>query len=522
MNPSTFVLARQWDGPPVTDQVRRILESACRFGARQVTLSDTRGRVGARVEHSVGLVVPEMTTPADTVETSTPVLIRGAAVAVVRATGHVRAGQTLEQITHLTARRLEDAWATAEEIENLAGEILRAYEELHLLYGLGEALTRQLSVAAGAEVIDLIVEKILGTVPATWAELSLTDLGIVLRKDGQLAAENGGRAGVADQLLQTTLQSGGEVLGTITLARPRNGEPFSSIDGKLLDAVGTLVANAIRNALLYEKLRYQALHDALTSLPNRSLLHDRLQEGIATERRTGKSLALLILDLDRFKEVNDTFGHQYGDRLLQETASRLRGVLRESDTIARLGGDELAVLLPDTDADGALVAAAKILKVQEQPFVIEGYTLNVGASIGIALFPQHGADANTLMRHADVAMYVAKRSRCGYAVYAADQDQHAPSRLAFLSELRSAIEQDQLVLYYQPQADFRTGQIIRVEALVRWQHPKRGVVPPAEFIALAEHTGLIRELTAYVLDCSLHQCREWCDEGLHIGVAVNV
>lgn len=522
MNAATIAPTCQWDGPPVTDQVRRILESACRFGAHQVTLSDTSGRVGLQVGHPPDSAAPGIAAPADIVETSTTVLVRGAAVAVVRATGHVHTGQTLEQITHLTARRLEDAWATAEEIENLAGEILRAYEELHLLYGLGEALTRQLSVAAGAEVIDLIVEKILGTVPAAWAELNLTDLGLVLRKNGQLAIASDEPTNAADQLLQTTLQSGGETLGTITLARPRKSEPFSSVDSKLLDAVGTLVANAIRNAQLYEKLRHQALHDALTSLPNRALLHDRLKEGIASERRTGRPLALLFMDLDRFKEVNDTFGHQYGDRLLQETASRLRGLLRESDTIARLGGDELAVLLPDTDVDGAIVAASKILKVQEQPFVIEGYTLNVGASIGIALSPQHGVDANTLMRHADVAMYVAKRSRCGYAIYAADQDRHAPSRLAFLSELRFAIEQDQLVVFYQPQADFKTGQVIRVEALVRWQHPRRGMVPPSEFIALAEQTGLIGPLTLWVLNAALRECGAWRKAGWDVGVSINL
>lgn len=277
-------------------------------------------------------------------------------------------------------------------------------------------------------------------------------------------------------------------------------------------------------------LVHQALHDALTGLPNRALLHDRLQQAVLLAQRDGQPVALFIMDLDRFKEINDTFGHQYGDALLRELGLRLQGALRRSDsvlrlggdTMARLGGDEFAVILPETDARGAARVADKLLTVLGQPCIVEGQSLAVGGSIGIALFPEHGQDATVLMRRADVAMYQAKRTQAGYAVYNPAQDEYSPQRHARMAELRQAIEQGNLHLHYQPIIGCTIGDAGRVEALVRWQHPEHGAIAPDEFIELAEHAGLIKPLTIWVLREALAQCRRWRDAGLELGVAVNI
>jgi len=271
-----------------------------------------------------------------------------------------------------------------------------------------------------------------------------------------------------------------------------------------------------------QSLQHQALHDVLTGLPNRTLLADRVQQGLAASRRDGRPLALLLMDLDRFKEVNDTFGHHQGDLVLQEIGRRLHDSLRESDTIARLGGDEFAVLLPLTGAAAALEATRALLRIVEQPLMLEGRSFEAGASVGIALYPEHGDDAVTLLRRADVAMYAAKRTGSGLAVYKPELDQNSPDRLALMSELRTAIEEDQLALHYQPKMDVRTGRVSGVEALVRWTHPERGMVPPSEFIPIAEETGLIRSLSLWVLDTALQQCRAWEQAGHALSVAVNL
>ncbi len=270
-------------------------------------------------------------------------------------------------------------------------------------------------------------------------------------------------------------------------------------------------------------LRYQALHGVVTNLPNRTLFHDSLQQAIVNACRKNKPLALLFLDLDRFREVNNTFGHQWGDVLLQQVGLRLQGALRKSDTVAHLGGDEFAVLLPTTgDVAAATRVARRILKALEQPFVIEEHALDVEASIGIALHPEHGGDADTLMRRAGTAMYMAKRIRSGYAFYAADQDHYSLDRLTLTRELRHAIDHDQLLLYYQPKASFATGHVAHVEALVRWQHPQHGLIAPDRFIPLAEQTGLINPLSLWVLNAALHQCWLWHQNGVDLCVAVNL
>jgi diguanylate cyclase (GGDEF)-like protein len=272
-----------------------------------------------------------------------------------------------------------------------------------------------------------------------------------------------------------------------------------------------------------EENEHQALHDGLTNLPNRALFHDRAQQALLAAARDGSSVAVIIIDLDRFKDVNDTLGHQSGDLLLRALGPRLREALRETDTVARLGGDEFGVLLPQVEGvEGALLAAQRLEAALAEEFALEELVLETEASIGIALFPEHGGDVETLLRRADVAMYTAKESHGGIQLYDADRDRYSPARLGLLAQLRRAIDQGELVLHYQPKAELANGRIHSVEALVRWQHPERGLLPPAEFIPLAEHTGLMRPLTYCVLEQALRDQSSWQRQGIVLSTAVNL
>ena len=271
-----------------------------------------------------------------------------------------------------------------------------------------------------------------------------------------------------------------------------------------------------------DALEHLALHDALTGLPNRTLLHDRLEHALRLVERDATALALLLLDLDRFKAVNDTLGHQAGDALLQQVAARLQGALRTSDTVARLGGDEFAVLLPGADRDGAVQATQTLLAALVAPVRLEGQTVQVGASIGVALAPAQGREAAVLLRHADRAMYVAKRGGSGYAVYDSRQDDDHADAVLRAEELRRALATDELALHYQPMVDLRTGRVTGVEALVRWAHPTQGLLAPEAFIPLAEQTGLIVPLTRWVLERALAQGAAWGRAGRPLAVAVNL
>ena len=271
------------------------------------------------------------------------------------------------------------------------------------------------------------------------------------------------------------------------------------------------------------KAVHDALHDALTGLPNRTLLADRFEQALRAGTRTSSTTALLLIDLDRFKEVNDTLGHHVGDQLLAQIGPRLAGALRGADTVARLGGDEFAVLLPSVDGlSGALDVASRLRQALGKAFRVEGVELDIDASIGVVISGAHGADAQTLLQRADIAMYVAKQQKRGVVVYDPENDDHSPERLSLLGQLRRGIERGELFLQYQPKIDLKTRQVVGVEALVRWQHPDRGMVPPNDFIQLAEHTGLIGPLTDAVLDMALAQVKVWADGGNHIPVAVNI
>jgi diguanylate cyclase (GGDEF)-like protein len=269
-------------------------------------------------------------------------------------------------------------------------------------------------------------------------------------------------------------------------------------------------------------LEIQATHDALTGLPNRSLLQKQLEQEARTAGESNIPAALLLLDLDRFKEVNDTLGHAVGDQLLQKIGPRLQSHLRPTDFIARLGGDEFAIVLPATDAAGARQVARTLLGALDIPILVEGHAFSIGGSIGIALTPEHGFDVTTLLRCADVAMYVAKRSQSGHAEYTPEVDQHSPRKLALMSELRQAIADDGLMIHYQPKVSFSLGKMVGVEALVRWTHPVHGPIPPDDFIPLAEHTGLIGPLTRWVLERAVQQCHDWQQADLPINIAVNL
>ena len=273
-----------------------------------------------------------------------------------------------------------------------------------------------------------------------------------------------------------------------------------------------------------EALQYQALHDPLTGLPNRTFLRERLEETIRAGEREMKPCAVLLMDLDGFKSVNDSLGHEAGDRLLQEVTQRMRGVLRKADTIARYGGDEFAVVpWGATDVPRAVLIAEKLVQAVGKPFTIDDQPITVNMSIGIAVFPQHADDADALTRRADVAMYAAKRARSGFSVYSVDQEGgDNGGRLPLIGKLRYAIDQFELVLHYQPIVSLPNGYPSKVEALVRWGHPSHGLLPPDDFIPSAEQTNLIKPLTAWVLNEALGQVHAWSKAGIDVGVAVNL
>ena len=300
------------------------------------------------------------------------------------------------------------------------------------------------------------------------------------------------------------------------------------LDGVLLDVTEQVLAEQDRDRAeaavrrQAEVNRHQALHDSLTGLPNRVLFQDRVRQVIRSAQREGGGVAVLVMDLDRFKEINDTLGHASGDQLLVEAARRLRTTLRGADSIARLGGDEFGILLHDGSPTGVAGAAGRIQDAFAAPFSLEGLPLQIEASIGAATYPEHADDVEGLIQRADIAMYVAKRDNSGWELYDRGEDRNQPQRLSLISELRRAIDERELVLHYQPKLELRSGQVLAVEALVRWQHPTRGLVGPNEFIDVAQETSLIRPLTLYVIDEALRQCRAWADEGQTLAVAVNV
>lgn len=272
-----------------------------------------------------------------------------------------------------------------------------------------------------------------------------------------------------------------------------------------------------------ETIHRLAYTDTITGLPNRLRFRELVQEAIVTGQHEQRPIALLLLDLDRFKDVNDTLGHDRGDSLLQQVGLRLRNALFAPHVVARLGGDEFGILLPRLVAtDDVRLVIKKLRECLEAPFMIDGIPIVVETSIGVATMPEHADDADTLLQRADIAMYQAKQMASDYTVYAPEFNPYSPERLGLMAELRDAIEQNQLLLHFQPKVELKTGRIIGNEALVRWQHPRLGLVPPDKFIMAAEHTGLIGPLTRWVLNDALRHCQGARREGIRLRVSVNL
>jgi diguanylate cyclase len=273
-----------------------------------------------------------------------------------------------------------------------------------------------------------------------------------------------------------------------------------------------------------EKIHHQAFHDDLTELPNRLHFRESISLAIRASREAASPVAVLLLDLDRFKEINDTLGHQSGDDLLKDLAIRLRAATGDDVMLARLGGDEFGIVAPGCDSDDAMRVAERIRTSLEAPFVVRAVPLVIEASVGISLYPEHGADVDTLIQRADVAMYEAKDKRLGVALYDDTLDTGTAEELALVSELRKALERQEILIHYQPQIDVRSGAVAGMEALVRWQHPGRGLLQPGAFVPLVERTGLSTALSEYVLANVIEQLRDWRDAAteLDFTVAVNL
>jgi diguanylate cyclase (GGDEF)-like protein len=277
------------------------------------------------------------------------------------------------------------------------------------------------------------------------------------------------------------------------------------------------------NAAMSVQREHQAHHDELTGLANRKLLIRRTTEAMAQAARTDAKVGFLLLDLDRFKEVNDTLGHPVGDRLLRFVAQRLTHSVRPGDMVARLGGDEFAVLLPSVrEAAAAREVAARLRAAVAEPIRMDGMSFDIEASVGIALFPDDASGFELLMQHADVAMYLAKERRSGVERYVADSDRNSPARLALLGDLRRGLDRGELELHFQPKVYLPSRQVAGMEALVRWQHPVRGMLEPRDFIPLIEQSYLMRELTARVTDLALAQAARWWEAGLQVQVSLNL
>lgn len=340
------------------------------------------------------------------------------------------------------------------------------------------------------------------------------------------------------------------ILGGITGINKQGPGEFDQRDFDLLSLFAGQVSVAIENAMYVDELsaahrraeayrdkleklnnrltrtnaelQRLAVHDPLTGLPNRTLILDRLEQAMREARRHDQQMALIMIDLDHFKEVNDTLGHGVGDSLLIGVGEHLGQALREPDTLGRLGGDEFAVVLPETDREAAGIVVEKLQAILREPVHLDNNSFSIDASMGVALYPEHGDDASSLMRCADIAMYVAKRNRNDFAFYDPVDDHNRPDRLALLQDLRIAIQEYAMAVAFQPKLDLRSNCVTGVEALARWAHPQRGLVPPYDFIPILEHTGLIKLFTLQILDKAVAFCKACQDKGYRLSVAINL
>jgi diguanylate cyclase len=342
---------------------------------------------------------------------------------------------------------------------------------------------------------------------------------------------------IALGILSLALSIAGSVIIALGITRPiefllaavkriRNGNYSASVKMQRDDEIGALAQGLdhMRAGIAEREQRILKLayEDPLTQLPNRAQFRESLERGIALAQAQGQSLAILIMDLDRFKFVNDSLGHGVGDHVLRQVGNRLDALLGSDGCVARLGGDEFALLVPALHSEQVIELAQNVIAALERPIIFQDQPLDVGASIGIAYFPEHAPDAETLLRNADIAMYVAKRNKIGYTVYDPKFDTSQQEHLSLLGELRHAVEHGELRLYYQPKVSLASSTVHAAEALIRWVHPTKGLVPPALFIPFAEHTGYIKVLTRWVLEEAIRQCGVWRRDGLQLQVSVNI
>lgn len=324
-------------------------------------------------------------------------------------------------------------------------------------------------------------------------------------------------------VVATPLWSGdGNIVGVLEVSN-RLGDQgsFGRDDVRLLKTLAAHAGVAVQNSRLLNRLRHDASHDALTGLPNRLAFAASIEEALAAGI-PGAVVAVLLLDLDSFKDVNDTLGHAAGDRLLKEVGQRLWQAVPPGAFVARMGGDEFAVLMRLPDAASAHEHGIALQEALVEPVDIDGLSLDAGGSVGVAVYPDHAIDAVTLLQRAEVAMYAAKDAVRQVQSYLPTMDSLSVRRLSLVSELRRAIDEDQLTVYYQPKVSLAEQEFVGVEALVRWEHPEQGLILPDDFVPIAEHTGMIGPLTNYVLESALRQCRSWLDEGRHLHIAVNL
>jgi diguanylate cyclase (GGDEF)-like protein len=339
-----------------------------------------------------------------------------------------------------------------------------------------------------------------------------------------------GEIGVKDAAIVPLTNDGVTVGAMVVANRLTEVSSFVEDDLRLFETLANHANVALANGRLVATLQhdaqekaYQALHDPVTGLPNRTMLQERLETAIVEARGTGQQVALVFVDLVTFKEVNDTLGIATGDRLLEEVRDRIQALLPQRAQLARFTGDQFAVLVTDVSDDDGLVGLAEVVLAEfESPFTSGDVSLVLGANIGIALYPEHAATAELLLQRADAATYRARQEGSGIEVYAAETDPYAPRRLALAADLQEALDADEVDVYVQPKLSLSDGMVVGAEALVRWDHPRLGFLSPDQFIPAAEHTGVIRPLTIYVVRNALKQCRTWRDQGHDLHVSVNL
>jgi diguanylate cyclase (GGDEF)-like protein len=461
-----------------------------------------------------------------------PALLAGLMVAAYRIYGRVRQKQESLEVLYEAARQLQsspDSEAVMATLLHEAQEMFRSEQAEVLLFGTDDGSPIEMALAGDAAVPTIRHPGPLEATVGVWARVASEGTGIALPRPirNPRLRSHYDELGIAD-LMVAPLVTQDRVIGVIQVANRRGALTFDPDELHLLETFANHASAALEGARLIGTLRrqadesrHQARHDALTDLPNRLLFREAIED--AAQRSRGGMFAVALLDLDKFKEVNDTLGHQIGDRLLQAVADRLAGTIRPADVVARMGGDEFGILFSGVaDLDDVERVARAIDASFAVPFDVDGVSLEVTGCLGIALWPIHGQDPDVLIQRADVAMYAAKADFRRHVVYEPNSDPYSPTRLLLVGELRRAIDRRELAVAFQPELDLATGRIVGAEALVRWPHAIRGNVPPDEFIPIAEHTGLLRPLTTFVLETAFETCAGWRRAGHDLRIAVNL